>query len=248
MEKMLYWPKPHLLYSIWWARPVVSEIWLIWYQIYPPKVVASSGKEQYYMITTLHSVIWCLPTAEVSQSYITMQKIWVLENEAIYVNLNFCFCCCAYCFMLFLLFCVHNYTWTTTRTTKWYSNNKKNENKKIHVNWSFCSDATCCSCSYCCVILLFICNCECTMRNEQQQNDTVTMTLICKRWMHKHLLRCTPHRGIWWPRGVLHKVILTFWRMQLRMHWIHSLFKISDEMYPPSRGIWWQRAVQEGPA
>ena len=57
--------------------------------------------------------------------------------------------------------------------------------------------------------------------------------------MYPHL----PSRGIWWPRGILHKVILTFWRMQLRMHWIHSLFKISDEMYPPSRDIWWLRAV-----
>ena len=31
-----------------------------------------------------------------------------------------------------------------------------------------------------------------------------------------------PSTGIWWSKGVLCKVILTFWRMQLRMHWIHS--------------------------
>ena len=31
-----------------------------------------------------------------------------------------------------------------------------------------------------------------------------------------------PDSSIWWPRGVLPKVILTFWRMQVRMHWIHS--------------------------
>ena len=83
-----------------------------WYDIRcTPQVVASSGQEQYYMITALHSVIWCLPTAEVSHTYITMQEIWVLENEAIYVNLNFCccFCCCAYCFMLF---CCSVYTIT----------------------------------------------------------------------------------------------------------------------------------------
>ena len=190
-----------------------------------------------------------------------MQEIWVLENETIYVNLNFCcFCCSAYCFILFLLFCVYNYTWTTTtRTTtktQWHSNNTKSEHKKIHVNWSFCSDSICCSCSYYCVnLLLFICNFECTMRNEQQQNDTVTMILICKRWIDTHWLRLhtqvvknfrwdiPPSRGILSATAVLHKVILTFCTMQLRMHWIHSKFKISDEMWPPSTGIWWPRAV-----
>ena len=124
-----------------------------------------------------------------------MQEIWVLENETIYVNLNFscCFCCSAYCFILFLLFCVHNYTCTTTtRTTKtkWYRNNTKNEHKKINVNWSFCADSTCCCHSYYCVnLLLFISNNECTMRDEQEQNDTVTMILICKRLIDTHWFR-----------------------------------------------------------
>ena len=30
-----------------------------------------------------------------------------------------------------------------------------------------------------------------------------------------------PSRGIWWPRGLQCKVILTFWGMKVRMHWIH---------------------------
>ena len=127
-----------------------------------------------------------------------MQEIWVLENEAIYVNWNFCcfFCCYAYYFILSLLCCVHNYTWTTnTRTTrtKWHHNNTKNEHKKIHVNWSFCCDSTCCSCSHYWVnLLLFICNSECTMRDQQQQNDTVAM--------------CPPKvTGVWCQKAVLHK-------------------------------------------
>ena len=46
----------------------------------------------------------------------------------------------------------------------------------------------------------------------------------------------TPHRGIWWPRTVICKIILTFWRMQLRMQWTVSVD-------PPGRGIWWSWAV-----
>ena len=44
-----------------------------------------------------------------------------------------------------------------------------------------------------------------------------------------------PGRAIWWPRVVLPKVILTLWRMQLRMQWTVRC--------TPSRGIWWSRAV-----
>ena len=40
-------------------------------------------------------------------------------------------------------------------------------------------------------------------------------------------------RSILSATELLHKVILTFCTMQLGMHWIHSKFKISDEMYPP---------------
>ena len=52
-------------------------------------------------------------------------------------------------------------------------------------------------------------------------------------------------RGIWWPRGVQCKITLTFWRMQVRMHWIHRQLQISEQMYPhpPGRGIWWSREV-----
>ena len=81
------------------------------------------------------------------------------------------------------------------------------------------------------------------------------------------LLRCTPSRGIWWPRVVLHKVNFTFWRMQLREQWTdvtpHYRHLVAKEQYYirsswlwvilqvrltfiqtyPSRGIWWPRAV-----
>ena len=63
---------------------------------------------------------------------------------------------------------------------------------------------------------------------QQQQNYTVTTTIHRHKkinlytypvqfsieevdYSQTYLLRCTPSRGIWQPRGVLHKVIMTFW-------------------------------------
>ena len=96
----------------------------------------------------------------------------------------------------------------------------------IYVDWSLC----CCYC--CCVLLLlFICNCACTMTDEQQQQQNYTVgttTLRTKRSIYIHILcnfqglngggrweldiPCSdvpPGRGIWWPRAVLCKVIMT---------------------------------------
>ena len=47
--------------------------------------------------------------------------------------------------------------------------------------------------------------------------------------------RHMPSTGIWWPRAVLPKVILTFCRMQLRMQW--------TVRHIPITCIWWSRAV-----
>ena len=49
----------------------------------------------------------------------------------------------------------------------------------------------------------------------------------------------TPHRGIWWPRAVLCKVILTFWRMQLRMQWTVSV-------NPPQRHLVAKSSTMQG--
>ena len=77
------------------------------------------------------------------------------------------------------------------------------------------------------LLLLFNCDCGCRMTDEhQQQNYTVTTkTQKTKRWIYiyimcnfqlsrqitvRHImLRCSYHRGIWWPAGALHKVIMT---------------------------------------
>ena len=53
-----------------------------------------------------------------------------------------------------------------------------------------------------------------------------------QKWVQKCRCRWPPGTGIWWPRAVLHKVILTCWGMQLRMQYI-----------PPSIDIWWSRSV-----
>ena len=53
---------------------------------------------------------------------------------------------------------------------------------------------------------------------------------------HLQIQTYPPSRGIWWSRAVLVKVILTFWRMQLRMQW-------TVRCSPLRRGIWWSRAV-----
>ena len=57
-------------------------------------------------------------------------------------------------------------------------------------------------------------------------------------------IRCNPPgRGIWWPRGVQCKVILTFWRMQVSMYWNTQIVKKFRWDVPPIRGIWWPRGV-----
>ena len=43
-------------------------------------LVASSGQEQYYTKTALHSVIWCLATGEASHTYITMQEFLKMKQ------------------------------------------------------------------------------------------------------------------------------------------------------------------------
>ena len=50
-------------------------------------------------------------------------------------------------------------------------------------------------------------------------------------WSHQ--TSWPPSRGIWWPREVLHKVILTFWRMQLRMYWYTVSSKFQIRCTPP---------------
>ena len=52
---------PHLLL----INPACTEPY---YTRTPPKVVPSSGQDQYYIITALHAVILCLPAAEVSHT------------------------------------------------------------------------------------------------------------------------------------------------------------------------------------
>ena len=120
-------------------------------QIYPPveTVIDSRSSIGWSMsvvrahskvifITALHCVklymlsfgVWAI--GQVSYTFITY------KNAAIYVNLKFLL----FFFVLMISYCcclcsVHNYTWTTTKQN---NNNKRNENKKIHVNWSFCSD------------------------------------------------------------------------------------------------------------
>ena len=52
------------------------------------------------------------------------------------------------------------------------------------------------------------------------------------RSMEYHYTKWVWHRGIWWPRGVLHKVILTFWHFQMvcthQMSWTPLLQLIID--------------------
>ena len=62
--------------------------------------------------------------------------------------------------------------------------------------------------------------------------------------LRRHLtVRCTPSRGIWWPRAVLHQV-RSAWYLQshVRSAW-HLQSDICRSDVPPSRGIWWPRAV-----
>ena len=75
-------------------------------------------------ITALHCVIWCWAIGEVSHTFITY------KNEAIYVNFKF---------LLFLLCLWFHVVVVVCAELHMENNNKKNRNKKIHVNWSFCS-------------------------------------------------------------------------------------------------------------
>ena len=169
---------------------------------------------------------------------------------------------------MLLLFCVHNYTWTTTTRTitiKQYSNNKKHDYKKIHVNWSFCSDATCCSYSYYCVMLL-LCICNCEMHNEgwtattwHSGNNTYMEKMKCMSrsslppsnwpqiygtplhwifgsWWHEVLPPLQLTIGIW-NSTTPNKFTPQYWHLvtQSRIH----MFRWSvhaDQVYPPSNG------------
>ena len=55
------------------------------------------------------------------------------------------------------------------------------------------------------------------------------------QWVRLHSVRCSPSRGIWWPRMVLYQVILTFGHLM-------GQADIKSDV-SPSRGIWWPRAV-----
>ena len=58
--------------------------------------------------------------------------------------------------------------------------------------------------------------------------EECSQTTTDKSWLHRLVTDILmwakkqitpPGSNIWWPRGVLHKVILTFWRIPLTMDW-----------------------------
>ena len=81
-------------------------------------------------ITALHCVIWCWAIGEVSHTFITY------KNEAIYVNFRFLLF--LLCLWFHVVVCAELHMDNNNKQNN--NNNKKNEDKKIHVNWSFCSD------------------------------------------------------------------------------------------------------------
>ena len=88
--------------------------------------------ETVIFITPLHCVIWCWAIGEVSHTFITY------ENEAIDVNFKF--------FVVFVVLMISCCCYCACRITHGQQQQaeqqqQKNENKKIHVNWSFCSDS-----------------------------------------------------------------------------------------------------------
>ena len=186
------------------------------------------------------------------KSYIPVWEILVLENLAI--NVHWSFCC--YCLILWLLLFNCNCGCTiadqqqkneTVSTTAIRTKRLSNLCRLIFVLLLLL-----------CNLFLFNCNCGCTMTDEQQQqqqNYTVTTTLRTKRLIYIHILynfqelnwggrlqsdiSCSdvpPSTSIWWPRGVLCKVIMT-------LGYSLSQTDIQSDL-PPSRGIWWPRAVQ----
>ena len=74
----------------------------------------------------LSLVIWCWATGQVSHTFIYYFRKWTnfCQFPVVVVVLLIAYCCC----------CVlHN-------NNKQNYKNNENENEKIHINWSFCSD------------------------------------------------------------------------------------------------------------
>ena len=178
-----------------------------------PLLEAFGGQEQYYIRSASH-----VPFAHLlfsywrGKSYIPMWEILVLSNL---------------CTLMLLLLFICNCGCTVTDKQQ-QQNTKVTTTVIVQKDWAIYVHWYLCCCCYCVVLLLFNCNWGCTMTDEQQQqNYTVTMTtqrtkrsicihILCNFQLRRQitvrhiLLRCTsPGGGIWWPRGVLHKVIMT---------------------------------------
>ena len=80
---------------------------------------------------------------------------------------------------------------------------------------------------------------ETSTDEEEYCQVTLIFTVRCKvnlTFTVRHTqVRCTPSRGIWWPRAVLHQVIFTFGDPL-------GQADIQSDV-PPSRDIWWPSMV-----
>ena len=128
-EKMLFWPKPHLLYKMWWARQVVSEVWLIWYEIYPSSIGI------WWPRAVLHQVRFTLCHLVFSywrgKSYIHCNagdmSSWKLSNLCKFKFLLLFLMLCLLFQVIFVVLCTQLHIHTTTTT----NNNNNNNNNKM---------------------------------------------------------------------------------------------------------------------